>query len=116
MGIESMLRLNGMTMDDVEIVEFPYPDDWYSDPRMLEPMINPTDLWAHRDHKRDLAFRPLEMALLGGKVDAIYTLSKQFQHLQEDDGQAQDDRGPRLGIRTGPCRSPTRPRSSPAPT
>ena len=87
MGIESMLRLNGMSMDDVEIVEFPYPDDWYGDPKMLEPMINPTDLWAHRDHKHDLAFRPLEMALLGGKVDAIYTLSKQFQHLQEATGQ-----------------------------
>ena len=87
MGIESMLRLHDMTMDDVEIVEFPYPDDWYSDPAMLEPMINPTDLWAHRDHKRDLAFRPLETALLGGKVDAIYTLSNQFQHLQEDTGQ-----------------------------
>ena len=87
MGIESMLRLHDMTMDDVEIVEFPYPDDWYSDPAMLEPMINPTDLWAHRDHKHDLAFRPLETALLGGKVDAIYTLSNQFQHLQEDTGQ-----------------------------
>ena len=86
MGIESMLRLNDMTMDDVQIVEFPYPDDWYGDPRMLEPMINPTDLWATRDHKRDLAFRPLETALLSGKVDAIYTLSKQFQHLQEDTG------------------------------
>ncbi len=86
MGIESMLRLNDMTIDDVEIVEFPYPDDWYSDPRMLAPMINPTDLWATRDHKHDLAFRPLEMALLGGKVDAIYTLSKQFQHLQEATG------------------------------
>ena len=82
-----MLRLNGMSMDDVEIVEFPYPDDWYGDPKMLEPMINPTDLWAHRDHKHDLAFRPLEIALLGGKVDAIYTLSKQFQHLQEATGQ-----------------------------
>jgi ABC-type nitrate/sulfonate/bicarbonate transport system substrate-binding protein len=27
-GIELMLRLNGMTRADVEIVEFPYPDDW----------------------------------------------------------------------------------------
>ena len=44
MGIESMLSLNGMTMDDVEIVEFEYPDDWYDDPKMLAPMINPTDL------------------------------------------------------------------------
>ena len=86
-GIESMLRLNDMSMDDVEIVEFPYPDDWYGDPAMLEPMINPTDLWAKRDHKRDLAFRPLEPALLSGTVDAIYTLSNQFQHLQEATGQ-----------------------------
>ena len=86
-GIESMLRLNDMSMDDVEIVEFPYPDDWYGDPAMLAPMINPTDLWATRDHKRDLAFRPLEPALLNGTVDAIYTLSNQFQHLQEATGE-----------------------------
>jgi ABC-type nitrate/sulfonate/bicarbonate transport system substrate-binding protein len=86
MGIANMLMLNDMTMKDVEIVEFPYADDWYDDPRMMEPMINPTDLWATRDHKRDLAFRPMEAALLGGKVDAIYTQSKVFQHLQEDTG------------------------------
>ena len=86
MGIDSMLRLNDMTMDDVEIVEFPYPDDWYSDPKMLEPLINPTDTWAKRDLKRDLAFRPLETALLSGKVDAIYSLSKVLQHVQEDTG------------------------------
>jgi ABC-type nitrate/sulfonate/bicarbonate transport system substrate-binding protein len=86
MGIESMLMLNDMSMNDVQIVEFPYPDDWYDDPKMMEPMINPTDLWATRDHKHDLAFRPLEAALLSGKVDAIYTQSKVFQHLQEDTG------------------------------
>jgi len=86
MGIESMLMMSDMGMDDVKIVEFPYPDDWYDDPKMMEPMINPTDLWATRDHKHDLAFRPLESALLGGKVDAIYTQSKVFQHLQEDTG------------------------------
>ena len=40
-----------------------------------------------RDHKHDLAFRPLETALLGGKVDAIYTQSKVFEHLQEATGQ-----------------------------
>ena len=74
-------------MDDVEIVEFPYPDDWYDDPAMLAPMINPSDLWGTRDHKHDLAFRPMETALLGGAVDAIYTLSKVFQHLQEATGQ-----------------------------
>ena len=86
MGIENMLMLNDMSMKDVQIVEFPYPDDWYDDPKMLAPLINPTDLWATRDHKRDLAFRPLETALLSGKVDAIYTQSKVFQHLQEDTG------------------------------
>ena len=39
-----------------------------------------------RDHKHDLAFRPLETALEKGTVDAIYTQSKVFQHLQEDTG------------------------------
>jgi ABC-type nitrate/sulfonate/bicarbonate transport system substrate-binding protein len=85
-GIELMLRINGMTMDDVEIVEFPYPDDWYNDPKMLEPMVNPSDLWLQRDHKHDLAFRPLETALEQGIVDAIYTQSRVFQHLQEATG------------------------------
>jgi ABC-type nitrate/sulfonate/bicarbonate transport system substrate-binding protein len=50
-------------------------------------MNNPSELWMRRDHKHDLAFRPLETALLGGKVDAIYTQSKVFQHLQEATGQ-----------------------------
>ena len=85
-GIESMLRVNDMTMDDIEIVEFPYADDWYDDPKMLEPLINPTDLFGAIDFKQTLAFRPLETSLLEGKVDAIYTMSKQFQHLQEDTG------------------------------
>ena len=88
MGIENMLKLNDMTMDDIELVEFPYPDDWYDKPEMLvPPMNNPSELWMRRDHKHDLAFRPLETALLAGKVDAIYTQSKVFQHLQEATGQ-----------------------------
>ena len=49
-------------------------------------MNNPSELWMRRDHKHDLAFRPLETALLAGKVDAIYTQSKVFQHLQEATG------------------------------
>jgi ABC-type nitrate/sulfonate/bicarbonate transport system substrate-binding protein len=85
-GIELMLRLNGMTRDDVEIVEFPYADDWYDKPEMLDPMENPSELWLKRDHKHDLAFRPLEPALEKGVVDAIYTQSKVFQHLQEATG------------------------------
>jgi ABC-type nitrate/sulfonate/bicarbonate transport system substrate-binding protein len=88
MGIESMLMLHGMTMDDVELVEFPYPDDWYDKPEMLQvQMNNPSELWMRRDHKHDYAFRPLEKALLAGEVDAIYTQSKVFQHLQEATGQ-----------------------------
>jgi len=85
-GIELMLMLTDMTRDDVEIVEFPYPDDWYDDPGMLEPMDNPSELWLRRDHKHDLAFRPLEPALEQGAVDAIYTQSGPFQHLQEATG------------------------------
>jgi ABC-type nitrate/sulfonate/bicarbonate transport system substrate-binding protein len=85
-GIELMLRVNGMIVDDVEIVEFPYPDDWYNDPKMLEPLVNPSDLWLQRDHKHDLAFRPLETALEKGIVDAIYTQSKPLQQLSEATG------------------------------
>ena len=86
-GILSMLMMNGMTAKDVKLVDFPYPDDWYDDPDMLKPMINPTFWQLNRDHKHDLAFRPLETALLEGKVDAIYSQSKVFQHIQEATGQ-----------------------------
>ena len=85
-GIELMLMMNGLTMDDVEIVEFPYADDWYNNPVMLEPIENASELWLKRDHKYDLAFRPLEMALLDGTVDAIYNQSDQWRHLQEATG------------------------------
>ena len=86
-GILNMLMLNDMSIEDVEIVEFPYADDWYGKPKMLEPLINATELYMGKmDHKRNLAFRPLEAALLDGKVDAIYTHSKTWQHLQEDTG------------------------------
>lgn len=86
-GIEMMLKLNNLTRDDVQIVEYPYPDDWYDKPEMLTPIDNPSELWLKRDHKHDLAFRPLEMALINGEVDAIYTGSKVFQHIQEQTGQ-----------------------------
>ena len=86
-GILAMLRMNGMTEKDVKLVDFPYPDDWYDDPDMLTPMVNPSWWQLKRDHKRDLAFRPLETALLEGKVDAIYSQSKVFQHIQEETGQ-----------------------------
>jgi ABC-type nitrate/sulfonate/bicarbonate transport system substrate-binding protein len=85
-GISLMLRMNGMTMDDVEIVEFPYADDWYNNPEMLGPMENPSELWLKRDHKRDLAFRPLENALESGAIDALYSQSKILSCLSETTG------------------------------
>jgi ABC-type nitrate/sulfonate/bicarbonate transport system substrate-binding protein len=86
-GILLMLRMNGMTEKDVEIVDFPYPDDWYDDAKMLEPMYNPTEWQLNRDHKHDLAFRPLETSLLEGKVDAIYTQSGPLGNLSEATGE-----------------------------
>ena len=86
-GIELMLRMNGMTRDDVEIVEFPYPDDWYDVPEMMGPeMENPSELWLRRDHKHDLAFRPLESALGNGVIDAMYNQSGPLQQLSEATG------------------------------
>ncbi|MCU0927998.1 MAG: hypothetical protein MUE62_02070 [Burkholderiaceae bacterium] len=82
-GIELMLMLNDMTMKDVEIVEFPYPDDWYDKPEMLDPMENPSELWLKRDHKRDLAFRPLETALEKGLIDAMYMQTGPLSQLSE---------------------------------
>jgi ABC-type nitrate/sulfonate/bicarbonate transport system substrate-binding protein len=86
-GIELMLRLNGMTRNDVQIVEFPYPDDWYDNPEMMGPeMENPSELWLRRDHKHDLAFRPLETALEKGVIDAMYSQSKVLSVLSETTG------------------------------
>jgi ABC-type nitrate/sulfonate/bicarbonate transport system substrate-binding protein len=86
-GIELMLRINGMTRADVEIVEFPYPDDWYDVPEMMgPPMENPSELWLKRDHKHDLAFRPLETALEKGVIDAMYSQSKVLSVLSETTG------------------------------
>jgi len=86
-GIELMLRMNGMTRADVEIVEFPYPDDWYDVPAMMgPPMENPSELWLKRDHKNDLAFRPLETALEKGVIDAMYSQSKVISILSETTG------------------------------
>jgi len=86
-GIELMLRLNGMTRKDVQVVEFPYPDDWYDKPEMMGPeMENPSELWLRRDHKHDLAFRPLETALEKGLIDAMYMQSSPLQQLSEATG------------------------------
>jgi ABC-type nitrate/sulfonate/bicarbonate transport system substrate-binding protein len=85
-GIELMLRMNGMTMKDVQIVEFPYADDWYNMPEMLTPIENPSEWQLKRDHKHDLAFRPLETALEKGIIDAMYSQSKVLSVLSEATG------------------------------
>jgi ABC-type nitrate/sulfonate/bicarbonate transport system substrate-binding protein len=85
-GIELMLRMNGMSRKDVEIVEFPYADDWYNDPKMLTPIENPSEWQLKRDHKHDLAFRPLETALEKGVIDAMYSQSKVLSVLTEATG------------------------------
>jgi ABC-type nitrate/sulfonate/bicarbonate transport system substrate-binding protein len=87
MGIENILMLNDMTMKDIELVEFPYADDWYDKPEMLSPINNPSELWMKRDHKHDYAFRPLEKALLAGTVDAIYNQMGQLGQLSEATGE-----------------------------
>jgi len=86
-GIELMLRINGMSYDDIELVEFPYADDWYGDPAMMGPAMELSiDLWMKRDHKHDLAFRPLEAALEKGVIDAMYLQSKPLQQVSEATG------------------------------
>jgi len=44
------------------------------------------DLWLKRDHKHDLAFRPLEAALEKGVIDTMYLQSKITQQLSEATG------------------------------
>ena len=116
-GIELMLRVNGMTRDDVEIVEFPYPDDWYDKPEMLQgqheqpvgavaaprPQARPGlptagDRPRERHGRRDLHPEQGLPAPPGG------------------DRQVQGHRGPVTPARLDACRWPTARPSSPAPT
>ena len=116
-GIELMLRMNGMTRKDVQIVEFPYPDDWYDKPEMMGPeMENPSELWLRRDHKHDLAFRPLETALEKGVDRRDVHADRAAVAAVGGDRQVQVHRGPEPATRTGRSRWPTSRPRSPAPT
>jgi ABC-type nitrate/sulfonate/bicarbonate transport system substrate-binding protein len=54
---------------------------------MMGPeMENPSELWIRRDHKNDLAFRPLETALEKGLIDAMYSQSRVLSVLSETTG------------------------------
>ena len=86
-GIELMLRVNGMTRKDVQIVEFPYPDVSVRQARDDGP--------AHGEplgscgcgviNKHDLAFRP-QTALEKGVIDAMYMQTGPLQQLSEATG------------------------------
>ena len=101
-----MLRMNGMTMDDVQIVEFPYADDWYNNPTCWIPMENPSELWLKRDHKHDLAFRPLETALEKGLVDAHLYAEQSLQLSRRRQPAISRRLRTCPGIRIGRCRWP----------
>ena len=49
-------------------------------------MENPNEYQLKRDHKHDLAFRPLETALEKGVIDAMYSQSKVLSVLSETTG------------------------------
>ena len=49
-------------------------------------MENPNEYQLKRDHKHDLAFRPLETALEKGTIDAMYSQSKVLSVLSETTG------------------------------
>jgi ABC-type nitrate/sulfonate/bicarbonate transport system substrate-binding protein len=51
-----------------------------------DPIDNASELWLKRDHKRDLAFRPLETALEKGIIDAMYIQTGPLQQLSEATG------------------------------
>jgi ABC-type nitrate/sulfonate/bicarbonate transport system substrate-binding protein len=72
-GIELMLTLNGLTREDVVLVDFPYADDWYDRPEMLAPVESASAEWLSRDHLNEMSCRPLEAALAAGLIDACYT-------------------------------------------
>ena len=66
----------------MSLVEFPYADDWYNLPEIMKTTLELSiDLWLTRDHKRDLAFRPLETALEKGIIDAMYMQTKPLQQV-----------------------------------
>ena len=54
-GVELMLALNGMTRDDVEIVDCPFADDWYDGPEMQGSLQRPSPAVAHARRQRTWA-------------------------------------------------------------
>ena len=117
MGIENMLKLNDMTMDDVELVEFPYPDDWYDKPEMLQVrMNNPSELWMRARPQARPGLPPAGDRAARGQGRRHLHPEQGLPAPAGGHGQDEDDRGPLQVPGLDASRSPTRPPSSPAPT
>lgn len=71
-GIELLLRLNGMSRDDLRIVDLPYADDWYEGRGMMEPQHDLTDFWRAYGVQADLLQRPLQHEVEAGVIDACF--------------------------------------------
>ena len=67
-------------------------------------MENPNEYQLKRDHKHDLAFRPLETALEKGVIDAMYSQSKVLSVLSETTGKFKSIEDLLPGTRTGRCK------------
>ena len=107
-GIELMLRMNDMTRDDVEIVEFPYPDDWYDKPEMLDPMDNPSELWLSATTSttwRSVRWR--RRSRTASSMRSTPRASRSSTCRRRPASSRRSRTCP--GIRTGPCRWPTSP-------
>jgi ABC-type nitrate/sulfonate/bicarbonate transport system substrate-binding protein len=71
-GLELLLRLHGMHRDDLQIVERPFPDDWYEGQGMAEPLPDLLDFWRVYGVQADLLQRPLQPDLEAGVIDACF--------------------------------------------
>lgn len=71
-GIDLLLRLNGMSRDDLRIVDRPYADDWYEGPGMMEPRQDLMDFWRAYGVPADLLQRPLQHEVEAGVIDACF--------------------------------------------
>jgi ABC-type nitrate/sulfonate/bicarbonate transport system substrate-binding protein len=71
-GLELLLRVHGVRLDDLEIVECPFADDWYEGPGMAGPLPELLDFWRAYGVSADLLQRPLQPDVEAGVIDACF--------------------------------------------
>lgn len=71
-GLELLLRMHGVRVDDLEIVDCPFADDWYEGPGMAGPLPDLLDFWRAYGVPADLLQRPLQPAVEAGVIDACF--------------------------------------------